>query len=148
MKQIYSLITFILIFGTPLLGEQPSPPQEETPEKWAQEQLHTLRSQSTNNDRFMAEFFHMLFVLGIIIGALLVLTWFLKRFANTRIQNLNVSSNVKVIERRVLGPKAIIWLLEVHGKELVVGESSQGFHKLAEFDSSKISKDHEETAGV
>src|SRR4051812_14460183 len=65
------------------------------------------------NDRFYTEFFKMLSVLGLIVLALLMVTWFLKRMLNTRIEQVNSNSLIKVIERRSLTPKTSVYMLEV-----------------------------------
>lgn len=90
-----------------------------------------------DTDHFMHEFINMLTTLGIIVAFVLIATWFLKKMFNTRIEQLNTNSVVKVIERRVLNPKTTIFLLEIKGRGLIVAESANGLTHLGDFDVGK-----------
>ena len=81
-------------------------------------------------DRFLKEFVNMLFTLGLILGLLLVASWFVKRFTNTRILKINESSNIKIIETRTLSARTTIYVLDIMGKVLTVAESNNGLTQL------------------
>lgn len=80
----------------------------------------------TNNDHFFAEFIHMLTVLGFIIGLILIVAWILKKMLNTRIQQVNTTSDIKILERRSLSPKTTIYILDIKGLSVAVAESQNG----------------------
>lgn len=84
------------------------------------------------NDRFMAELMNMLFTLGLIILLILGVSWVLKRMLNTRVQQINTTSLIKVLERRVLSPKTSIYVLEIDDVKLVIADSHNGVFRLAE----------------
>jgi flagellar biosynthetic protein FliO len=85
-----------------------------------------------SEDRFMSDFINMLFSLGLLVALILIVSWFLKKFLNTRIQQVNTTSLIKIIERRALTPKTTVYVLEVNNKQIVIAESSNGVTKLAE----------------
>jgi len=79
---------------------------------------------------FLSEFVRMLSILGMMIGALLLVAWVLKRIMHTRIQQMNATSTIHIIERRALAPKSALYLLEVEGQRMVVAESPAGIQHL------------------
>ncbi|MCB1114475.1 MAG: flagellar biosynthetic protein FliO [Chlamydiia bacterium] len=82
--------------------------------------------------RFFYEFIKMLGVLGIMVAVLLGLSWYMRRLTGQRFEKVNDESLIKVIDRRSISQKTIIYLLEVEGKSLVVGETPQGLVRLSE----------------
>lgn len=92
-----------------------------------------LDSPISTDDHFIKGFMSMLASLGIIIALLLIVSWFFKKMMNTRLQQLNTTSDIKILERRSLSPKATIYLLEIKGKGIVIAESSNGLTRLADF---------------
>lgn len=79
---------------------------------------------------FMSEMMNMLLSLGLVVLMILVAGWLLKRLMRTRLQQGNRSSSIKIVDRRSLAPKANVYLLEVCGKGLVIGESPAGLQNL------------------
>ncbi len=84
-------------------------------------------------DKFTGELVNMLITLGFLVAGILALSWVLKRMLNAKVQQENVSSDIKVLERRSLSPKSAVYLIEVSGRQFVVGESAAGLHPLASF---------------
>lgn len=83
-------------------------------------------------DNFMKEFVKMLMTLGAIITVLLVVSFLIKRFTNTRIQQINESSDIKILERRAITAKTSIYLLDIKGKQIAIVESHNGLLLLPE----------------
>jgi flagellar biogenesis protein FliO len=77
-------------------------------------------------------FSKMIIVLAIVVAALLISARFLRHMMKQRVESANKFNAIKVLERRVLAQKAVVYLLEVPGKRLVIGESAAGLHPLAE----------------
>jgi len=80
----------------------------------------------TTSEGFFFEFLRMMFMLGILLGLLLLVSWFLKRMLNTRMEQINTSSPIKILDRRNLSPKTVIYVIDVHGKRSVIAESPNG----------------------
>lgn len=86
-----------------------------------------------NNDKFYTEFLNMLATLGLLIGVILIAAWFLKRFLNTRMEQINTVSSIKIVERRALSPKSALYLLEVNDQSILIAESQNGVTFLSRF---------------
>lgn len=81
---------------------------------------------------YAKQFVHMLLSLGFILVLMLVGAWVLKRMMSQRMLQANSSSAIKVLERRALSPKASVYLVEVNGQGLLVGETATGLEKLGD----------------
>lgn len=110
-----------------------SPPKDMTGPVFPPEEL--IGKPGPETDRFLTEFISMLATLGLIISLILILAWFLKRMVNNSQMQGNETSLIKIIDRRSLSPKALVYLLEIEGKTLVVAESQTGVTALAQYDS-------------
>lgn len=74
-------------------------------------------------DHFFGQFMKMLGTLGVLIAIMLTASWSLKRMLNTRVQKLNDSSLIKVVETRSLSTKSAVHLVEIEDKTFIIGES-------------------------
>lgn len=84
-------------------------------------------------DHFFYSFLNMLFSLATILVVILIISWIFKRLLNTRMQQLNTSSLIKIIERRSLTPKTILYVLEINGRDIAIAESINGVTLLSHF---------------
>jgi flagellar biogenesis protein FliO len=76
-------------------------------------------------------FLRMLFVL---IGLLIVLclgVFLFKKYASSRLQQSNHTRNIKILEKRVISPKSMLYLIEVGGKTMLIGESQLELRHLS-----------------
>lgn len=96
------------------------------------------------DDHFMSDFISMLASLGLLVALILIVSWFLKRFLNTRIQSMNTTSSIKIIERRALTPKTSIYLIEVNNRNIVIAEHTHGVTKLSEMGVDESEQEEEE----
>ena len=113
------LLSLYLLAWLPLLGQE-AVPQEPVPIV-------------LDDSRFMTEFIKMLGLLGLMVLALIALGWFVRRLNNRSFVKGNDESLIRIIERRDLGPRVNIYLIDVEGTTLVVGETPQGLSRLAEY---------------
>ncbi len=104
----------------------PMEPSVSQPEQTENEQF----------DKFYSEFFRMMLMLGLVVGLLMFITWLLKRMINNRMQQINSSSVIQVLEKRPLSQKTMLYILEVNGRKLVIAESNNGVSSLTEFSRS------------
>lgn len=148
MKKYLFLVFFLLVAAVYLQADDNAqnpllPPKEEPqaidrgqiPKYDPQYPLFPLDEHTGNQDGsadyFFTTFVNMLATLGIIIALILIVAWFLKKMLNTRIQQINTSSLIKIIERRTLTPKTSIYLLEFNGQDILIAESQNGVTQLA-----------------
>jgi flagellar protein FliO/FliZ len=79
----------------------------------------------------LPSFFKMLFALAIVVGLLVGAAYFFKRFFPQTAVGTNDNSLINIMATRYLGPKSSIILVEVLGKVIVVGVSSNQMSHLA-----------------
>ncbi len=99
-----------------------------------------IKPDEKEGDRFFSEFMNMLTTLGLIVAIILLATWFLKRMVNSKIQQLNTTSLIKIVEQRTLSPKTSLYFLDIQGKGFILAESINGVTSLGSFDVSEIEK--------
>lgn len=93
-----------------------------------------IKIDEKEGDHFLNEFMSMLTTLGIIVALVLIATWFLKKMVHSRIEQMNTTSIVKIIERRSLNPKTTIFLLDIKGQGVILADSANGVTRLGDFD--------------
>lgn len=76
-------------------------------------------------------FIRMLFVLVGIISFAGLAVILLKKYAATRMQQSNHCRNIKVLEKRAISPKTILYLVEIGGKKMLLGESQLELRNLS-----------------
>lgn len=93
---------------------------------------------------FFDEMMHMFLILGGILVAMMVVAWSLKRLFNTRMEQMNADSQIKIIEKRHLSPKSILYLVELQGKGYLLGEGAQGIVSLGEVKLPPVKRSFQE----
>ncbi len=88
---------------------------------------HTPRE----SDTFQTKFFNMIFLLGLLIGFMILASWALKRMMKSKMTQLNTASHIKVIETRYLSPRATLYLVEVYNQSFLIAESPTTISHLA-----------------
>lgn len=109
----------------PLMAEEPKdlPPAVELP---------TALQDESRGDHFFTELLDMASTLGLILVGLLIVTWLLKRTVTARADKLNDTSAIKILERRSLAPRVAVYILDIFGTRLIVGETPSGLTRLGE----------------
>lgn len=126
---LFFLLSTISAFGAEKDGPEPVLPQELQD---ALRQQQTAAEPPQEFDQFYGEFIKMIVMLSVIIAFLLILLWFIKRMLSTRMEQLNVSSMIKVLERRNLTAKTAIYIIETGGRNFIIAESQNGVTLLGE----------------
>jgi flagellar protein FliO/FliZ len=129
--------------SSPAQTPTPAPATQTKPSVEPQNPYHKHFEikEEDKHDPFIKEFINMLSTLGLIVAVLLLASWFLKKVMNTRVQQLNTTSLVKVIEHRNLTPKTSIYLLDIKGEGIIIAESANGVTRLGHFDANAASAD-------
>jgi len=136
---IFALSLCCLAFHRLPAQETPSQPekgttlQEETgPTFPAAFEEELKKAEEQGESKFYSEFMNMLFYLGIIVAFIFVFLWILKRLLSSQMQQANVTSSVKILERRALTQKTSIYVLQVFGRVLTVADSTNGVTLLSD----------------
>ena len=72
---------------------------------------------------FKISFFKTLAVIAFCLILIFLALWFFKRFANQKFFNLNEAHHIKIIEKRPISPKSILYLIQVGNRQIVIAES-------------------------
>lgn len=128
--RLFLMATFFMLPATLTPLPQDQMPQEFS-EALKKDNLEELPVEEQTN-RFLYEFIKMLIMLGGLIILLLAANWYVKRLGSQRDQKTNVESVIKIIEKRSLSPRSVVYLLEVDGKSILVGETPHGLIRLSE----------------
>ncbi|MEM8727399.1 MAG: flagellar biosynthetic protein FliO [Chlamydiota bacterium] len=74
----------------------------------------------------------------VVLIALLVLViltiWMVRKVSHGRLRGINAQKSVKILEKRPLSPKSILYLIEVGGKQVLIAESQLEVRPIATLD--------------
>lgn len=73
--------------------------------------------------------FLSLIVLVILLG---VSYWFIRRLVQNRLQKGVGNAAIQILEKRMISPKTMLYLVEVEGKRILLAESHLEIKRLAE----------------
>lgn len=96
----------------------------DLPDTWPENITHEA-------DSFQTKFFNMLFILGLLIGFMILASWALKRMMKSKMTQLNTASSIKVLETRYLSPRATLYLVEIQDQSFLIAESPTNVTYLA-----------------
>lgn len=82
---------------------------------------------------FMGEFVNMLLTLALVLGLVFISLVFLKKLMRSKMRQLNYTTGIKILERRVLNTKSSLYLVDILGKGIVISESPAGIQLVTEF---------------
>ncbi|MGK5594226.1 MAG: hypothetical protein ACSNEK_02580 [Parachlamydiaceae bacterium] len=83
-----------------------------------------------DNGHFTMQLFYMLIMLGLLIGLLLLVSWFFKKIVHSRIQQANANSAIRLLEQRTISARTTIYALDIEGKTYVFAESANALTSL------------------
>jgi flagellar biogenesis protein FliO len=121
-------ILLLCCFFSSLLSadDQASPP----PAHWPQTEEHSTAAAATESYEYA--FLKMLATLGILLILLLISFWMFRRLARGRLRQMNQGKSVKILERRALSPKSILYVVDFCGKRVLIAESQYEICKIDE----------------
>ncbi|MFI5334091.1 MAG: flagellar biosynthetic protein FliO [Chlamydiales bacterium] len=64
----------------------------------------------------------LLTLLGLIV-LIFVTVWIMRKLSAGRLGRMHANSSIKILEKRALSAKSMLYLLEVEGKQILVSES-------------------------
>jgi len=126
MKNIFFALLILFAWTSPL------PAQSPITEERTQEALQKGYEEPQEDDLFYSELMNVVFVLALILFIMIVAAYYLRKFMQSRVEQINVTSSIKVLEQRNLSAKSVLYIVEAEGKKVLVGESVAGVVGLAE----------------
>lgn len=137
-KYAILFLIFSLLISCKLYSETTGPSQETAPKDHVSKNYFDIKVDDKEGDRFFSEFINMLTTLGILVAIILIATWFLKKMVHGRMQQLNTTSEIKIIEKRLLTPKTSLYLVDIKGKGFILAESMNGVTSLGSYNIEEM----------
>lgn len=119
IKIVHWLLLSIYMAFSSLQGQDAMPQTKEAtpPFPFPEEEVRG------DEGHFASQLLQMLLMLGLLLGLLLFTSWFLKRMMNTRIQQVNGNSAIKVLEQRAVSTRTTVYALDIEGKTYIFAET-------------------------
>jgi flagellar biogenesis protein FliO len=137
MKYLSCLfLLFCWLLAAPLLGqeaEKPTQPPPNLPEEFKIEK-------EIEPPSFTWQLLNVLTTLGLLIAMVMLASWFFKRMMRTRMQQVNLTSDIKILEQRALTARTIVSVIDIRGKELAIAESTNGVTLLCQLTPEEESR--------
>ncbi|MBI3211158.1 MAG: flagellar biosynthetic protein FliO [Simkania negevensis] len=86
-------------------------------------------------------FIKTLIVLVALLLLVILTVWMFKKISHGRMRSFNFHKTIKVIEKRPLSPKSMLYLVEVAGKQVLIAESQFEVRKITTIDWTAVDKD-------
>lgn len=144
------ILCFILSLTLVSCGGQTDKKPKQTKkkvEKTETKKTSDRQAPETNNDStlttedftesYEATFMKTLLVLVSLIILIGLVIWMFKRLSQTRINQMNYLKSIKIIEKRPISPKSILYLIEVAGRQILISESQLEVRQLTTLDYPK-----------
>ncbi len=79
-------------------------------------------------------------LIGLLV-AIFVTVWVLKRFAHGRWTQGRGSQGIKIIERKAISPKTMLYVIEIDGKQTLIAESQLEIKPICSLDTRNSSSE-------
>ncbi len=80
---------------------------------------------------YQGAFVKMMLTLIALIVFIILSVWMMRRLAHGKMKQMNYGKTIKILERRPLSAKSILYLIEVEGKKILISESQLEVRRLS-----------------
>ena len=101
----------------------PLPPMEQAPPE-----LHDATM------TYESAFMKMIFVLIGILVFIFIVFFIFKKFSSTRMKQSNHLRTIKILEKRAISPKSMLYLIEIGGQKILIAESQLEIRPISNLD--------------
>ena len=125
MKWLAKIFLIFIWLAQPLAlaqetpSDSPPPPQQEQTQQKDTDFFDSIDAPVTYKGTFVKMMLTLLALLVLIV----ISVWMLRRISHGRMKQMNYGRAIKVIERRPLSAKTVLYLVEISGKKVVIAES-------------------------
>ena len=108
----------------------------EKQEKSASDSLdHIQETQmDTTTQTYEKAFLKMILILICILAVVIGVFILFKKFSGTRMQMSNHTRSIKILEKRAISPKSMLYLVEIGGQKLLLAESQLEIRNVSNLD--------------
>lgn len=79
-------------------------------------------------------FFKMLLILIALIALIFLTFWIFRRLMRMRLSQANLTKNIKILEKRAISPKSLLYIIEIDGKKVLISESNLEVRKIKDIE--------------
>lgn len=108
--------------------EKKSAPLEPTPSG----QVQNVDDMTINYEN---TFFKMVLTLVGLILLIFISFWTIRRLSQGKFKQMNVGRSIKILERRPLSAKSVLYLVEVGNKKIMIAESQLEVRRITDIDT-------------
>lgn len=157
MKWYQIFLCFFILYATLQAVEQESvspethliadqkkdtPPEKPAPPEPAPEEEHPEPSEMQKaTENYETAFIKTIVVLVGLLVLVLLTVWMFKKISHGRLRSFNYMKSIKILEKRPLSPKSMLYLIEVGGKQVLIAESQLSVKQIATLDWIDANKD-------
>ncbi len=130
----------LLFFPTLLFAEEKIDPEGLSPKELPTGGLPTgelpmgeLSEVFAPSGSFFGEFINMLVTLLFLLLVIFLSLFFLKKLLGRKMKQNMQGKGIKILQRRAINPKVSLYLVDICGKGIVIGDSPGGVHLITEF---------------
>ena len=114
---------FLVLATAPLLADDSLPTFDH-------EESSVFKATDVYEDLFLKTVLALVgLLLVIFLGVILI-----RKLSSSRTKHMNLLKSVKVLERRPLSPKSVLYLIEVAGRKILLSESQLEVRSIANLD--------------
>lgn len=124
---------FILFFACTALHAQDEAPKNPTEMPAPLDQETTMPMEPIS---YQGAFVKMMLTLFGLIVFIILSVWMMRRLSHGRMKQMNSGRTIKILERRPLSAKSILYVIEVEGKKILVSESQFEVRTLSSVEES------------
>lgn len=140
MKTIFSyLLLFVCASAQPAFAENAPPAtqkvakEEKMPEAFTQWEQENVAREVAEENTYSALWNKTLLLLIAVLLVLFVGSWYLRKIGGLKVKEGAKDSRIQLLEKRVISPKAVVYLLSIDGHKIALSETSSGITLLQEF---------------
>lgn len=125
------------------IAEQKAPPPDEIQKtlEHGEEKLEHRADVHKTTESYETAFIKTIVVLVGLLVLVILTVWMFKRISSGRLRTFNYLKSVKILEKRPLSPKSMLYLIEVSGKQVLIAESQLEVRTVATLDWLGSDKD-------
>lgn len=113
--------------------QKPATHKEEMPDTFKMWEEDNAGKEASEDTRYSALWNKTLLLLIAMLLVLFIGTWYMKRFGPLKVaRSTSSEARIQLLEKRVISPKAVIYLLSIDGQKIAISETSSGIQVLQE----------------
>jgi len=121
--------------------EKPAIEKKDESELPKQEEAPKESQIKEATDSYETAFIKTIVVLVGLLVLVLLTIWMFKKISHGRLRSFNYMKSIKILEKRPLSPKSMLYLVEIGGKQVLLAESQLQVQSITSLDYLSDDKD-------